>query len=72
MSDETYGKPVDNEHLLLLKHDIKNQLSNIQLAVEGLRFELDDVNEDITLYIESLSISAKKIDDLLNNIQTDI
>jgi nitrogen-specific signal transduction histidine kinase len=62
------NKPVDSEVFLLLKHDIKNQLSNIQLALEGLKYELPDTDGDHTLYIDSLSKSARKIDELLDSI----
>ena len=72
MSNDQKADGIDNEAVLVLKHDIKNQLSNIQLAVDGLRFELDTPHEDVELYLDSLQQSAKKIDDLLNNIQTDI
>jgi signal transduction histidine kinase len=52
-----------------LKHDIKNQLNNIQLALEGLRYEISDTDPNLKLYMDSLSESARKIDELLNNIQ---
>jgi len=62
------NKPVNKEVFLLLKHDIKNQLSNIQLSLEGLRYELPDTDGDHALYIDSLSKSARKIDELLDSI----
>ena len=68
MSDEPEGKPVDAEAFDLLKHDIKNQLSNIQLAIEGLKFEVEDKEGDYALYMDSIAKSAKKIDQLLNGI----
>jgi signal transduction histidine kinase len=52
-----------------LKHDIKNQLNNIQLALECLRYEISDTDPNLKLYMDSLSESARKIDELLNNIQ---
>jgi signal transduction histidine kinase len=52
-----------------LKHDIKNQLNNIQLALEGLRYEISDTDPNLKLYMDSLSEAARKIDELLNNIQ---
>jgi hypothetical protein len=69
MSD---NKPVNLDDIVILKHDIKNQLSNILLAVEGLKFELEDKQDDVSLYIDSLSQSVKKIDLLLNRIKTDV
>ncbi|RFZ83009.1 hypothetical protein DYU05_12715 [Mucilaginibacter terrenus] len=53
------------EELLMLKHDIKNQLSNIQLAIEALKFELEDGNEEQEMYANSIVVSARKIDELL-------
>lgn len=67
MADEQ--KPVDAEEFNLLKHDIKNQLSNIQLALEGLKYEVEEIDIDVELYLDSIVQSAKKIDDLLNNIE---
>ncbi|TSD64554.1 hypothetical protein FFF34_011620 [Inquilinus sp. KBS0705] len=61
-------KPVDAHTFAMLKHDIKNQLSNIQLALEGLRYELPNTQGDHTLYIESLEKAAANIDALLNYI----
>jgi signal transduction histidine kinase len=53
----------------ILKHDIKNQLSNIQLALEGLKYEVDDKNSDLGLYLDSMAQSAAKIDRLLNSFE---
>ncbi|TWR24246.1 hypothetical protein FPZ42_17335 [Mucilaginibacter achroorhodeus] len=50
---------------LKLRHDIRNQLSNIQLALAGLEFECDQTNEDLALYLSSIAESAKRIDKLL-------
>ena len=55
----------DNKDFSKLRHDIRNQLSNIQLALAGLQFECDDTNEDLALYLSSIADSAKKIDELL-------
>ncbi|OOQ60616.1 hypothetical protein [Mucilaginibacter pedocola] len=65
------GNTPDAEALSTLKHDIKNQLSNITLAIEGLRFELEDTPGDFALYIDSVRQSAKKIDSLLDVIQAE-
>ncbi|QXV66032.1 hypothetical protein INP83_02750 [Mucilaginibacter sp. 21P] len=50
---------------LKLRHDIRNQLSNIQLALAGLEFECDQTSEDLALYLSSIAESAKRIDKLL-------
>lgn len=70
MADPHQGTP-DAQALAMLKHDIKNQLSNIHLALEGLRYEVDDIGGDMGLYIESMLRSAQKIDLLLDVIQAD-
>jgi hypothetical protein len=48
-----------------LKHDIRNQLSNIALCAEQLRFELPEISEDITFYIDTIAAGCKKINELL-------
>jgi len=68
MSVNEEHKLISSEVILLLKHDIKNQLSNIHLALEGLKFEGKDGDTDCKLYMDSLEQSAKKIDVLLNSI----
>jgi nitrogen-specific signal transduction histidine kinase len=57
--------PISSKAFEMLKHDIRNQLSNIHLALEGLKYEVDDQNGDLDLYFDSMSQSAKKIDKLL-------
>lgn len=61
MSD---NKGITSEAFEMLRHDIKNQLSNIQLALEGLKYEVEDKGEDLELYMDSIAQSAKKIDKL--------
>jgi len=48
-----------------LKHDINNQLSNILLALEQLRYEIPNASEDCIFYLDSISISSAKINSLL-------
>lgn len=57
----------EDENLRRLKHDIKNQLSNIHLALEQLKYELPDISEDCMFYIDTISTSSTKINDLLND-----
>jgi nitrogen-specific signal transduction histidine kinase len=59
------NKLISSEAFEMLRHDIKNQLSNIQLALEGLKYEIEDKGEDLDLYMDSMAQSAKKIDKLL-------
>jgi hypothetical protein len=57
----------ETDPLRALKHDINNQLSNILLAVEQLRYEIPDASEDCTFYLDSISISSAKINSLLRD-----
>jgi nitrogen fixation/metabolism regulation signal transduction histidine kinase len=58
-------KPVDTETMQILRHDIKNQLSNIHLALETLKYEIDAPTEDITFCLDTILSSAAKINELL-------
>jgi hypothetical protein len=55
----------DDETLRVLKHDINNQLSNILLALEQLRYEIPDASEDCRFYLDSISMSSYKIISIL-------
>ena len=70
--DKTKTKSPDktgDDSLRALKHDINNQLSNILLAIEQLRYEIPEATEDCTFYLESISISTKKINSLLKETE---
>jgi len=56
-----------NNSLSALKHDINNQLSNILLALEQLKYEIPDPSEDCIFYLDLISNSAAKINSLLKN-----
>ena len=58
-------KGIDAGELAKLRHDIKNQLSNITLAIGELRHELDDASADCKTYLDMISQAALKIDHLL-------
>ena len=58
-------KGMDAGALAKLRHDIKNQLSNITLAIGELRHELGDASADCQMYVDMISQSALKIDELL-------
>jgi hypothetical protein len=62
-------KPVDAETMNKLRHDIKNQLSNIHLALETLRYETPNPSEDFSFCMDSIFTSATKINDILNNTE---
>jgi len=67
---KTEKKPVSNakQSLRALKHDVKNQLSNILLAIEQLRYEIPEPTEDCVFYLDSISLSSAKIDTLLKEV----
>ena len=57
----------NDESLRKLKHDIKNQLSNIYLALEQLKYELPDISDDCLFYMDTILTSSTQINNLLNN-----
>jgi nitrogen-specific signal transduction histidine kinase len=59
----------EDEILRKLKHDIKNQLSNIHLALEQLKYELPELNDDGKFYVDMIVTSATKINTLLNEVE---
>ena len=61
-------KSAEEKDLHLLKHDIKNQLSNIYLALDQLRYELENPSTDCIFYMDTIAISCTKINDLVKNV----
>jgi nitrogen-specific signal transduction histidine kinase len=64
---EEQQKASGNDNLSKLKHDIKNQLSNIYLALEQLKYEIPDPTADCLFYIDTIATSSSQINNLLNN-----
>jgi hypothetical protein len=62
---EKAQKP-ESEAMRAMKHDINNQLSNILLALEQLKYEITEPTEDCIFYLNAISISSAKITTLLN------
>jgi len=60
---------VDNEAMRILRHDIKNQLSNISLLVAELKYEIANPSPDCQSYLEMIDRSVSTIDALLKNTQ---
>jgi hypothetical protein len=64
-----------SDSIKALKHDMRNQLSNIQLAIEQLRFEIQDsANADCKFYMDTIATSCEKMTALLkddHNIKKD-
>ncbi|MEZ2339304.1 hypothetical protein AB6735_26905 [Mucilaginibacter sp. RCC_168] len=64
MEDQQARSSDDN--LRKLKHDIKNQLSNIHLALEQLKYEIPDLSDDCVFYLDTILTSSTQINNLLN------
>lgn len=65
---DTQQSAPDAEGFKTLKHDINNQLSNINLALEQLRYELPpDAPEDCAFYLDMVKASCAKIVALLKD-----
>jgi len=62
-------KAIDANALFALKHDIKNQLTNITLVLSQLRYELPDITPECADYLEMIEASARQIDNLLNETE---
>lgn len=50
------------------KHDIRNQLSNISLAVEQLKHELTEPTGDAAFYVSTINAGCTRINELLDDI----
>jgi nitrogen fixation/metabolism regulation signal transduction histidine kinase len=57
--------PVDAEVMSRLRHDIKNQLSTIHMALEAINYEVPNPSEDFTFCMNTILTSVTKINDLL-------
>jgi len=57
----------DRTELQDLRHDIRNQLSAIHLAIEQLRYEIASDSVDGGFYLDTISTSCVVIDTLLKN-----
>lgn len=68
MEEPKEGKPAEN-NIRRVRHDIRNQLSNINLSLEQLRYEIpDDVGTDSAFYINTIAVSCAKINLLLDDL----
>ncbi len=56
-----------DEKMRTLVHDIRNPLSTIYLTIDSLRNALED-KEDPEFYLQLLEKSAKKIEEILNDL----
>jgi len=62
------NKPVE-ELLSTVRHDVRNQLSNIQLALEQLKYEVTDPTEDYLFYVDTIAISCNKINAIMKSLE---
>lgn len=59
-------KEVNRTAARILEHDIRNQLGNIYLAVEGIKAEFaDQGNEDFDSYTEIIISCCKQVENLI-------
>jgi nitrogen fixation/metabolism regulation signal transduction histidine kinase len=57
------------ENMRRVRHDIRNQLSNVNLALEQLKYEIpDDITSDSAFYINTIAMSCAKINLLLDDL----
>ena len=66
---KTSQKILEADKLRILRHDIYNQLSNIYLSVEQLRFEIPKNQGDCDFYLDSIFQSSAKINELLKETE---
>lgn len=64
LKDNTEGR----SEFKTLKHDIRNQLSTIQLAIEQLRYEIPSDAAEGVFYLDTIAASCVVIDTLLKDI----
>lgn len=54
----------------ILEHDIRNQLGNIYLAVEGVKAEFgQQENEDFTCYTDIILSCCKQIENIIKRVK---
>jgi nitrogen fixation/metabolism regulation signal transduction histidine kinase len=63
--DDSFGE----DNIRRVRHDIRNQLSNINLSLEQLKYEIpDDAGSDSAFYLTTIAESCAKINLLLNDL----
>lgn len=54
----------------ILEHDIRNQLGNIYLAVEGIKAELgQNNNEDFACYTDIILSCCKQVENIIKRVK---
>jgi len=68
MEGENDGKSSE-DIIRRVRHDIRNQLSNVNLSLEQLRYEIpDDITTDSAFYINTIAMACAKINLLLDDL----
>jgi nitrogen fixation/metabolism regulation signal transduction histidine kinase len=69
MEEPLKGNDTGENKTRRIRHDIRNQLSNINLSVEQLKYEVpDDATSDITFYINTIAVACAKINLMLDDL----
>ncbi len=63
------SKRLKSDKQLTLRHDVFNQLSNIYLSIDQLRFELPENMDDCHFYLDVIFQSANNINTLLKDLK---
>jgi hypothetical protein len=63
------AKKLKGNKQLTLRHDVSNQLSNIYLAIDQLRYELPENMADSRFYLDVIFQSANNINALLKELK---
>jgi hypothetical protein len=67
MEEPLKDKPTGPDEITILRHDIRNQLSNIQLVVEELRYEIVEPSADVIVYLDMIASCCININVLLKS-----
>ena len=67
MEEPQRDRSAGPDELTVLRHDIRNQLSNIQLVIEELRYEIVEPSADVIVYLDMIASSCTNINILLKS-----
>jgi len=67
MEEPLKGNTEERSEFKNLKHDVRNQLSAIQLAIEQLRYEISSDSADGVFYLDTIAASCVVIETLLKD-----
>jgi signal transduction histidine kinase len=61
------AKAREENGITALKHDIRNELSGIIMALDQLRYEMPATNADTAFYMDTIAQNCKNIDLLIKD-----